>query len=322
MTSPALVSVVIPAYNAERYLAAAIHSVLAQSHADLELVVVDDGSADGTASVAAAAAADDQRVRVLTQPNAGVGAARNRGLAATAGEWVGFLDADDIWFADKLRRQLDVFAMFPDLRAVGCFMEYVSESGRPLGVAGVRIGSEEQRMVADGRLSPFPPSAPLFRRDALLATGGYDATLAAHVPGLVEDLDLLSKVARAGPITTVPVALGAYRLHDGSASARHYFSQRDGIRFVAAMRSSEARGESLTWEQFRARQRWSPWRLRGDAGAYCYRRAGLGVAANVWSRAAAYGAAAVVLAPCYSVRKLLAQRPWSGRAGATRPEPA
>jgi glycosyltransferase involved in cell wall biosynthesis len=310
MSEHGLVSVVIPAFNAERYLGPAIESVLTQTYSDLELVVVDDGSTDGTASVVEACR--DSRVRLLRQSNAGVGAARNRGLEATTGSWVGFLDADDMWFPAKLERQLTVFAAAPELRAVGCLMEYVSDSGGRLGVAGVPIGPREQHLVAEGRLNPFPPSAPLFRRAALTAVGGYDETLAASVPGLVEDLDVLSKVARSGPIWSVPTVLGAYRLHDGSASARHFFSQRDGIRYITALRSSEASGETLNWEQFRSCHRRSLWELRTDVGAYCYRRAGLGVAGRDWSRAALYGVGSLALAPGYSVRKLLAQRPWSG----------
>lgn len=320
MTGSGLVSVVIPAYNAERYLAATINSVLAQTHSDIEVVVVDDGSTDATVSIAEDAAALDGRLRVLRQENAGVGAARNRGMEATTGPWVGFLDADDLWFPAKVARQLQAFTAAPELRAVGCLMTYVSASGRPLGVAGVVVGQRERRLVAEGRLNPFPPSAPLFRREVLDAVGGYDRTLAAKVPGLVEDLDLLSKVARSGSIATVPEILGTYRLHEGSATARHYFSQRDGIRYVTARRSSEARGETLTWEAFQAGHRRSLWQLRGDVAAYCYRRAGLSAADRGWRHAASFGAVAVTLAPGYTVRKLLAQRPWSSEGGRS-PDP-
>lgn len=99
-------SVVMPAYNAERYIAAAIDSVLGQTLRDIELIVVDDRSADGTARIAAGKAAADGRVRLVCAPqNGGAAAARNRGVSEAVSNWVAFIDADDLWLPDKLEKQ-------------------------------------------------------------------------------------------------------------------------------------------------------------------------------------------------------------------------
>jgi teichuronic acid biosynthesis glycosyltransferase TuaG len=100
------VSVVMPAYNAEATIASAMASVRDQTDAGWELIVVDDGSTDRTAEIAAAAAAADKRIRLIRQRNQGVAAARNAAIEAATGRYLAFLDADDLWLPSKLERQL------------------------------------------------------------------------------------------------------------------------------------------------------------------------------------------------------------------------
>jgi glycosyltransferase involved in cell wall biosynthesis len=114
MKARPLISVVIPVYNGERYLAQAIESVLAQTYQPIEVIVLDDGSSDGSAGIA-------QRfsgLRYCFQPNAGLGAARNRGIELSEGSFLAFLDADDLWVADKLTRQMAFFDADPALEMV------------------------------------------------------------------------------------------------------------------------------------------------------------------------------------------------------------
>lgn len=107
-----LVSCVVPVFNTERYLAAALDSILAQTYQPIEVVVVDDGSTDGTAAVIAAYG---DRIHALRQANAGPAAARNRGVRASRGDFIAFLDADDVWHVEKLTRQMARFAERPEL---------------------------------------------------------------------------------------------------------------------------------------------------------------------------------------------------------------
>src|SRR5437773_3781756 len=114
------VSVVIPTYNYARYLPEAIDSALAQTHAPLEVIVVDDGSTDDTPRVLAVYG---DRIRVIRQANRGPGAARNTGIAAARGEYVGFLDADDVWLPRKLELQMARFEADQGLGLVHCGAE-------------------------------------------------------------------------------------------------------------------------------------------------------------------------------------------------------
>lgn len=109
------VSVIMPAYNAERYIRESIESVLAQTYSDWELIIVDDCSHDGTQDIVKQFSSEDERVRVLrNDTNQGVARSRNRGVAEAAGEWIAFLDSDDLWDAQKLEKQLKLIEMHPD----------------------------------------------------------------------------------------------------------------------------------------------------------------------------------------------------------------
>jgi glycosyltransferase involved in cell wall biosynthesis len=111
MSAPPLISVVIPAYNAERYVLQAIDSVVRQSHAAFEILVIDDGSTDRSGEVARSY--PDSRVRVVRQPNAGPAAARNHGVQLARGELLAFLDADDLWEPRKLELQWEALRAAP-----------------------------------------------------------------------------------------------------------------------------------------------------------------------------------------------------------------
>jgi glycosyltransferase involved in cell wall biosynthesis len=158
-----LVSVIIPAYNAERYLAEALDSVAAQGYRPLEVIVVDDGSTDGTAGLAARF----PNVRYMYQANRGPAAARNAGLALAQGEMVAFLDADDVWSDDKLQVQLGLLADDPR--------------------AGFILGQTQLvRQVEDAALPASPLGEPgliislasaLFRRYVFERVGLLDETL-------------------------------------------------------------------------------------------------------------------------------------------------
>lgn len=119
MTAP-LVSCIVPVFNGERYLAEALDSILAQQYRPIEIVVVDDGSTDGTAALVRSYG---DRVRALRQPNAGAPAARNLGLQTARGELIAFLDSDDLWHRDKLARQIARFVARPELEVSVTYLQ-------------------------------------------------------------------------------------------------------------------------------------------------------------------------------------------------------
>jgi len=137
-----LVSVVIAAFDAERTLGETLDSVLAQDHPALDVVVVDDGSTDATADLARSYGAP---VRTLTQPHRGLGAAQNRGIAAATGEYLSFIDADDLWVPDKTSRQLALLRSRPDVDLV---FSHLEQFVTPMPGAATPVLPPEQRVLA------------------------------------------------------------------------------------------------------------------------------------------------------------------------------
>ena len=152
-----LISVVIPACNAGKYLEAALRSVVEQDYRPVEAIVVDDGSTDATAAVARSFGPP---VRVIVQPHAGAGAARNAGVAAARGGWLAFLDADDVWTAHALARGANLLARDPNLDLVyGQVIEFRQEP--------------DGQVVESPPVAGMVPGATLIRKSAFDRVGGF-----------------------------------------------------------------------------------------------------------------------------------------------------
>lgn len=202
------VSVVVPAYQARRWVAEAVASAVGQSHPPLEVLVVDDGSTDGTGDAAAAVGAS---VRVLRQPNRGVAAARNRGLAEARGDWVAFLDADDAWEPTKLERQLG--AAGPEVVGVHCGALLVDAEGDALGERDDGRGGDvlldlvtfRRPVVVTGGSGLLAPT------EVVRSEGGFHEALSTSA-----DWDLYWRLAARGPLAYVDAPLVRYRIHGGN----------------------------------------------------------------------------------------------------------
>jgi glycosyltransferase involved in cell wall biosynthesis len=197
--SEPLVSVVINVYNAEAYLGEAIESVLAQTYGNRELIVVDDGSTDGTAGVAARYG---DALTYLHQANAGIGSARNHGIEHARGDFFAFLDADDRFVEDKLERQLAAFADDPSLDMVfGHVREFLSPDLDPDFAARIRppVDNAAWRMT----------NLMLVKRDAYFRAGPFSTTLKVGV-----GVDWYARATEAGLKELVPpVVVLERRLH-------------------------------------------------------------------------------------------------------------
>lgn len=212
-----VVSVVMPVYQGREHLAAAIDSVLAQTFEEFELLVVDDGSTDGSSAIARTYAGRDPRVNYRRQENAGQGAARNAGIAVARGDAVAFLDQDDLWLPEKLARQLP---LLDDTTVVYSDTYILRDGGR----------SREERLsdhldgwpapatltsLIDG--NPIPILTALLSRRLLLTHGGFTSDPALKG---VDDYDLWLRLAAAGvKFTYVPEPLAVYRVHAAAMSA-------------------------------------------------------------------------------------------------------
>jgi glycosyltransferase involved in cell wall biosynthesis len=199
------VSVVIPCFNQGRFLAAAIESVAAQTFAPIETVVVDDGSTDDTAAVAAR-----YDVVCIRQENRGLGAARNAGLRQSTGEALVFLDADDLLAPDAIGAGVACLASRADLA-------FVYGSPRLLGAADPDdvpppVEADFYRHLLARNFITMP-GLVLHRRDVLEAVGGFDERLAA-----AEDYDVYLRITRRFPVAYCAGLRGSYRRHDANMS--------------------------------------------------------------------------------------------------------
>lgn len=169
-----LISVVVPAHNAERFIAEALASVQAQSHRNLEVVVVDDGSTDRTAEIVEAIASRDGRVRLIGTPRRGVSAARNLAIARARGDLIAPLDADDLWLPQKLARQYaKLGASSSEVGVVYCWSCGIDANGlviMPSWGRGTACGDVLEEAIVQGVLGHS--GTPLIRRTAFDETGG------------------------------------------------------------------------------------------------------------------------------------------------------
>ena len=217
---PPRLSVVMPVRNGGGYLDAALASIRRQTFADIEIVVVDDRSTDGTASLLARHAAEDGRVRVLSATGAGIVDALNQGLAEARADLVGRMDADDVSEPDRLARQVAEMDARPDLVLLGTGAVVIDARDQVGKVLAVE--TDPARLVERLRLeNPFLHPTVVMRRNAVAVAGGYRRQFA-----LAEDYDLWTRLTRQGSVANLPDALHRLRRHSDQSSRRHRVEQR------------------------------------------------------------------------------------------------
>ena len=205
-----LVTIIIPAYNSAKYLKDAVRSAQLQNHRHLEIIIIDDGSTDGTAEVAAQLAADDPRVRVIIQPNRGPSAARNTGLRQAAGDFVSFLDSDDTLHPLKVSQQL-IALEDPGVGLVFCDYYTSNEDLVPLAISKTRPQLEDIRDQL-ALQNVFPVHAAMVRRGVVARVGTFDESLPS-----AEDWDFWVRCGEVATMVHAPGALCCYRRHTSQA---------------------------------------------------------------------------------------------------------
>jgi glycosyltransferase involved in cell wall biosynthesis len=214
MNHAPLVSVIIPCYRQAHYLGDAIQSVLAQTYRHVELIVVNDGSPDNTAEVAASY----DGLKYIRQRNLGLSTARNTGLQASAGDYIVFLDADDRLLPDALKTGVDALRAFPECAFVYGFCEFINHEGSPIPTPPhVSIVNDHYRaLLQDNHI--WTPGAAMFRRTVFSRVKGFDPALFRGC----EDLDLYLRIAREFPIHCHGKVSLQYRKHAASMSGNKF----------------------------------------------------------------------------------------------------
>jgi hypothetical protein len=208
-------AVVIAAHNGERHLEEAIESVRQQTLEDIEIVVVDDASSDGTREIVSRIAAVDPRVRYVSAEARSAGAARNIGWRSCQAPFVANLDQDDLAEPERLEEQREYLLAHPDVGLVGSFCHLIDGEGRRRGnMAMIWEPDVVTESILGGELGHVTHSTAMFRRDVLEQLGGY-----REIPGTaVEDLDIFVRTAERWRVANVPRFLGAWRVHGSNSS--------------------------------------------------------------------------------------------------------
>lgn len=206
------ISVIIPCFNSEKTIKKTIDSVLEQTFTDFELIVVNDGSTDSTLDIISKIS--DPRIKVFSYPNSGANITRNRGFCHSVGEYISFLDADDVWTSDKLKSQWQTLQENVGAKVAYSWTDYIDENGEFL-LAGTHItanGNVYEKLLVINFLENG--SNPLIRREAVIEVGGFDESLQAG-----QDWDMWLRLAQKYDFVAVPAVQILYRIHKSSMSS-------------------------------------------------------------------------------------------------------
>lgn len=222
------ISVIVPAYNSEKTIQSTINSVLNQTFSDFEIIVINDGSIDRTLQILEAF--DDKRITILSFENSGAATARNRGIAHAKGNFIAFLDADDLWTSEKLADQLDVFLKKPTVGLVYSWSDYINSEDDFICPGKRFVTSDNLELTYEKLLvSNFLEngSTPLIRREVLEDIGYFDETLQSS-----QDLDLYLRIAAKYKFETVQKVQVSYRISSGSITSKIAKNEQKEIKFI------------------------------------------------------------------------------------------
>jgi glycosyltransferase involved in cell wall biosynthesis len=281
------VTVVVPAYNAERYIEQTLNSVLAQTFTSWELIVVDDGSSDGTSHIVGEFAARDARVTLYRQSNSGVAAARNRGLrAATLEAWaVLFLDADDVLDSEALEKLVGALERQPSVVGAHGQVQFIDADGRRIRNGEAEKWGLDRHALVAGKIIRWPsdlptnlavlvllnrlrtPGCALLRRSVVDSLGGFDEDPRAAI---AEDYELWLRLACRADLALLKDVVLSYRLHEHSASrnlrrtdaARWYVHRKVVHDASIGCEQRELLREGLKFARLLGCRNWFEWAIR------------------------------------------------------------
>jgi hypothetical protein len=284
------VSVLIPVYNGGSFFADALQSILEQSFADFECIVVDDGSTDGSGALAEAIAARDGRFRVVRRENRGLVATLNELVSLARGELLARMDADDIALCDRLALQVAFMNEHPEVVCVGGGQILMDETGRLISSIAPPTGDDDiQQLTLRGHGSICHPTA-MIRKGALLEVGGYRSQ---YYPA--EDLDLWLRLGERGKLANLAVPVLHYRIHSGSISGQAAQGRQRAAGRHACQDAWERRG--VTDVTFEASGSWRPTEERESRLLFALQYGWMAHSSGFRDTAVAYGLKAFAINP-------------------------
>lgn len=240
-------SVLVPVFNTAKYLDEALQSILRQTHSDFELLVIDDGSTDSSPAILRELSSSDPRLRVIFRPNRGLVPTRNELLQEAQGEFIAWMDSDDIALSNRFALQLQAFEADPELVCVGGFAECIDPEGLPLRVERYPT-SHDDILVAQQKGGAMRFPTVMMRTDVARRAGGFRGSFP-----IGEDFDLFLRMSELGKMANLPIVVLRYRQHIHSASAiqgAHWRFYRDAILRLAQERLETGSDQMQRGEPF------------------------------------------------------------------------
>ena len=306
------VSVLLPAYNAERTIAESIESMLKQTYPHFELILINDGSTDGTSDIMRDYEKADARVRVISHTNMGMGESLNHAMSMAQHDWLVRMDADDISLPNRLERQIAYLKQNPDVRVASCFGFYIDGNSRILGKTyhDLTTKSAFERYLANGEAIGLLHPGVIMYKPIVLSVGGYRGRFWP-----ADDIDLWNRLAERGHLILVqPEYLIKYRVHLGSITVRRHLDSRLKYEWAReCMWRRRAGQKEITYEEFLYEMNSKPLlsrinKKRKMYAKYYYKTAGYYYAIKNYGRFLFHIGAAALLQPTYTLPKLYHQR--------------
>jgi glycosyltransferase involved in cell wall biosynthesis len=225
-TKPPLISVLMPTYNVENYIADSIESILAQTYKHWELIIVNDGSADNTENIARHFAEKDERIKLANQTeNKGLIETRNHALSLANGAFIAILDSDDIAFPNRLKEQVDFLLQNPDFVLVGGACELIDSKGQKIGAEGRTIPNSHLSTLL--LFSNYFINSTVLMRASALKNLKYEKGFAPS-----EDYHLFTKLAHNGKLANINKPLVKYRIHNQNTSQLKKAEQQQAVKEI------------------------------------------------------------------------------------------
>lgn len=224
-TNAPLISVIIPTFNNQKTIRETIETVLDQTYSNYELIIINDGSTDSTFKIINSI--KDPRTKVFSYPNSGVSASRNRGIHHASGDFIAFLDADDLWTKDKLEAQLKALKNNPQAGVAYSWVDSIDENNNYLRMSSCCTAKGDVYEILLRGNFIVSGSNPMIRSQAIKEIGGFDSSL-THA----EDWDLYLKLAARYHFVVIPAPQILYRISTNSASTNVYKTELGALRVI------------------------------------------------------------------------------------------
>lgn len=242
-----MISVVMPAYNAEEYISDAIESILHQTFTQFELIIADDSSTDNTASIIHEYMQQDDRIRYIRCEERSAGGTRNVAIQQAQYPYIALMDADDIAYPNRLQVQYDAAQQSPDVVVWGCYMQRITPDGLPMNIVNVGPTSPDAFHALDRtqELISLYGTVAFFQRDIFIKAGQFNPEMQ-----VAEDSELWDRMAHYGEVIVLPQVLQDYRQHAQSLSVVKLANERKYHSFIKVRFAKQQTGSDLTLAEY------------------------------------------------------------------------